>query len=225
MPFFRSPRRLATFVYRKQLRVFEVLNKNVLFNQVLNSTFRSSKAFEDRFDLYEHLNRCILQNAPIDYLEFGVWQGATIKKWCDLNRSGDSRFYGFDSFRGLPENWNETHSEGCFDVGGRPPIIDDSRVAFVTGLFQETLVGFLKNFRNNHRLVVHIDCDLYSSALYCLATLHPYLVPGSIVVFDEFRVLEDEFSAFCDYTRAFYRKWEGLAHTAIYSSVAMLVKE
>lgn len=225
MLFLRNPRKLATLLYRKRLPLFEVLNKNVLYNEVLESTFREAKAFDDRFDLYEYLNRSVLQEAPINYLEFGVWEGATIQKWCELNRARESRFYGFDSFEGLPERWNATHTKGCFDVGGRVPTITDPRVKFVKGLFQRTLIDFLKGFRNDHRLVVHIDCDLYSSALYCLVNLHPYLVPDSIVVFDEFRELEDEFSAFCDYTRAFYRKWEGLAHTAIYSNVAMVLKE
>ena len=225
MPFLSNPRKLATFFYRKRLPLFEVLNRNVLYNEVLKSTFAQAKAFEDRFDLYEYLNFDTLQGAPIDYLEFGVWQGLTIRRWCELNSSSDSRFYGFDSFEGLPENWNPRHPKGAFDVGGILPPIRDPRVRFIKGLFQKTLVEFLKEFHTDHRMVVHIDCDLYSSALCCLTLLHPHLVPGSIVVFDEFRELEDEFSAFTDYTRAFYRKWKGLACTPLYSNVALLVEE
>lgn len=225
MRLLHNPRKLATFFYRKRLPLFEVLNKNVLYNQIVKSTFAQAKSLEDRFGLYKHLNCDALQGAPIDYLEFGVWQGATIQKWCELNSSSDSRFYGFDTFDGLPENWNARHLKGCFGVGGIVPRVLDPRVRFIKGLFQNTLTGFLKEFRSDHRLVVHVDCDLYSSALCCLTLLHPYLVPGSIVVFDEFRELEDEFSAFIDYTRAFYRKWKGLAYTPLYSNVALLVEE
>lgn len=225
MPLLRNPRKLATFFYRKRLPLFEVLNKNVLYNQVLKSTFAEAKAFEDRFRLYEYLNCNSLQGATINYLEFGVWQGVTIKKWCELNSSLESRFYGFDTFDGLPENWNARHPQGSFDVNGNLPDITDPRVRFIKGLFQKTLAGFLEGFRNSNRMVVHVDCDLYSSALCCLTLLHPHLTPGSIVIFDEFRELEDEFSAFCDYTRSFYRKWRGLAYTPLYSNVALQVEE
>jgi len=38
-------------------------------------------------------------------LEFGVWQGESTRFFAGLNRSPSSRFYGFDSFEGLPEDW------------------------------------------------------------------------------------------------------------------------
>lgn len=73
---------------------------------------------------------------------------------------------------------------------------------------------------------MHIDCDLYSSALFSLTTLDRFLVPGSIVLFDEFRDLENEFAAFLDYTRAFYRSWEALGYAQFHDHVAfVLTKE
>src|SRR5271165_3537305 len=225
MPLIKNPRKWATFLYRKRIPLFEVLNKNVLYKQVLDDKFRNAKEFESRFHLYEYLNREILANEPIQYLEFGVWEGATLKKWCELNSNPQSSFYGFDTFEGLPEDWNANHPKGAFHVQGKMPEIGDARARCVKGLFQESLPGFLKTFRNDRRLVVHIDSDLYSSALYCLAKLNDFLAPGSLVLFDEFRELEDEFSAFWDYTRAFYRQWEGLGFATFYTHVAFMVKE
>ncbi|HTQ97088.1 MAG TPA: class I SAM-dependent methyltransferase [Candidatus Acidoferrum sp.] len=219
-----NPRRLASLIYRKRIRLFDSLNKNTLYNHVLKTVFAGAPEFPDRFSLYAHINREILANEPIQYLEFGVWRGVSLQKWCELNSAPESRFYGFDTFEGLPEDWNKNHPRGSFDVAGKMPAPRDPRVNFTKGLFQETLADFLKGFSGIGRMVVHIDCDLYSSALFCLATLHPLLKPGSIIIFDEFRELDDEFSAFWDYSRAFYRKWRGLGFALFYTHVALLVE-
>src|SRR6266545_4942707 len=80
--------------------------------------------------------------APIDYLEFGVYEGVSIRYFAERHRDPESRFVGFDTFSGLPENWRE-FGPGHFDVNGRVPSIKDSRVSFVPGLFQDTLPTFL----------------------------------------------------------------------------------
>jgi hypothetical protein len=98
--------------------------------------------FESRQDLYRHLNNEIAANGPIDYLEFGVYQGDAINFWTDLNRHPDSRFFGFDTFEGLPEDWRFFTSvvpRGTWGMGGKPPEIRDPRVNFIKGIFQESL--------------------------------------------------------------------------------------
>ena len=47
----------------------------------------------------------VLAEEPIDYLEFGVRYGDSLFKWSGLNAHPDSRFIGFDSFEGIPEDW------------------------------------------------------------------------------------------------------------------------
>lgn len=66
--------------------------------------------------------------------------------------------------------------------------------------------GFLRDFRPRHRLLVHIDSDLYSSTLYVLTMFDRLLTPGTIVVFDEFFSSSHEFQAFYDYSRSYYRQ-------------------
>ena len=68
-----------------------------------------------------------------------------------LNTREQSRFFGFDSFEGLPEDWGDV-PRGMFAVEGRAPHIDDARVQFVQGLFQETLYGFLAYYVRAPRL-------------------------------------------------------------------------
>jgi len=130
-----------------------------------------------------------------------------MKHWLYINNHPDSTFDGFDTFTGLPEDWGD-HGAGTFNVEGKLPDLQDSRLNFHKGLFQETLPGFLKNFSTNHQLVINIDSDIYSSALYCLSSLDHLIKPGTILLFDEFLDPMHEFSAFYDYSRSFYKKWE-----------------
>ena len=55
-------------------------------------------------------------------------------------------------------------------------------------------------------MVMNIDSDLYSSALYVLTSMHPLLRSGDYVYFDEFFDALNEFSAFNDYVRAYNSK-------------------
>uniref|UniRef100_UPI00404B878F TylF/MycF/NovP-related O-methyltransferase n=1 Tax=Gelidibacter sp. TaxID=2018083 RepID=UPI00404B878F len=163
-----------------------------------------------RNQLYTYLNTSI-QNEAISYCEFGVFKGASIKYWSTINTNLDSRFYGFDTFSGLPEDWDNFTGglqKGTFDTKGQLPNIDDNRVQFYKGLFQDTLPGFLNNYKSNNLLVVNIDADLYSSTLFVLTQMHPILRKGSIIIFDEFSSVLNEFRAFEDYCKAYSVKFE-----------------
>ena len=134
-----------------------------------------------------------------------------------MNRDPQSRFIGFDSSEGLPEDWLGNYTKGTFDVGGAVPQIDDERVNFIKGWFQNTLPGFLKEFTPRSRLVVHSDSDLYSSTLFTLATLNTQLVPGSVIIFDDFWMPTHVFRAFTDYRSAFWRSAHAVAMTSDYA--------
>jgi hypothetical protein len=210
--------------YRRRLDWLDKLNENVDFVAKVPPLFRSAAATPDPTTLYRQVNDIALRNVPIDYLEFGVYEGWSIRQWSQLNPHPGSRFVGFDTFTGLPEDWNALRKAGAFDVKGVSPSDTDSRVTFVAGLFQKTLVDFLRGFELRNQLVVHIDCDLYSSTLFCLATLDRHMPPGSVVIFDEFYDVLHEFAAYRDYTAAFMRSWDGIAYTPQYVQVALRLK-
>jgi hypothetical protein len=183
--------------------------------------------FDDRIELYSHLNSHLLHNEPIRFLEFGVYQGASLREWVRLNTHADSRFWGFDSFTGLPEPWRRftgTTAAGAFDLNGSIPDIPDRRVRLVKGYFQDTLTGFFETQHavDESRLVIHCDADLYSSTLYVLATVNRVMVPGTIIVFDEFSSVLHEFRAFSDFLESFRRQARGVAAAGpFYSRVAV----
>ncbi len=206
-----------------------MLNNNAEFKREVGTWFANAKEFPPRGDdgtgYYDFIQSSIICNEKIDYLEFGVYQGESMQEWCRLNTNQDSRFFGFDTFEGLPETWTAAQKKGAFNVGGVLPQIADPRVSFVKGLFQESLYPFLDDFRPRGRLVIHFDADLYSSTLFCLAAMDRFLSAGSVLMFDEFYDLSNEFAAFLSYTRAFYRRCVGVAYTTAYTQVAFLITD
>ena len=178
--------------------------------------------FASREAIYRHIADTILKDEPIDFLEFGVREGGTMRSWLGLNAHPESRFYGFDTFTGLPEEWNY-FGKGAFSAGGKVPDIADPRVEFIAGLFQDTLPGFLQTFTPRTRLVINNDSDLYSSTLYTLTMLHSRLVPGSIVIFDEFSSPLHEFRALHDYLGAYNRRATPIALNTDYAMQAAFV--
>jgi O-methyltransferase len=159
----------------------------------------------NRFSVYEKLvNEIGLGKAQIQYLEFGVHKGTSIRWWLEANNHEDSRFTGFDCFHGLPEEWGKV-PKGEFSTHGAVPDVDDKRCAFVEGLFQETLNHFdMPDL--NAVTILHLDADLYSSTLYVLTLLNEKLKTGDILIFDEFAYATDEFRAFLDFQSATRRE-------------------
>jgi O-methyltransferase len=216
-------RRAASFIYPRSIELLDRLNLNATFRNVVNAHFGTSAVAEDRYRLYRRVHETFVGEAAITYLEFGVWKGDSITCWAKMNSHPESRFYGFDTFTGLPEDWNKLSPRGAFDLNGNVPAVNDSRVTLIPGLFQKSLYSFLVDFKAAHPIIVHIDCDLYSSALFVLTALDRVLRPGTIIIFDEFVDLQHEFAAFLDYTQSFYRQWRALAHTRQYVQVAVML--
>lgn len=204
--------------YMPYVGIIDKLNRRPLFH-----SFRQKNANVPSFSTREAMWSFIASRtaAAIDYLEFGVHEGHSILHFAQQNKSPDSRFYGFDCFTGLPEDWNADFARGRFDTGGRAPETTDSRVRFVVGMFQDTLSKFLADFRTSKQIVVHIDCDLYSSALYCLTKLDAILPKGSILIFDEFGDVLHEFRAAHDYMASYRREFRVICSHDDFFTVAV----
>ena len=178
--------------------------------------------FPSREKMYEYVHSAVLCEAPIDYIEFGVADGASLSHWCALNHHATSRFFGFDCFTGLPEDWSATHSKGMFNRNGQPPDVPDRRVRFQVGLFQDSLPSFLASYRPSNRVVIHIDGDLYSSALYTLTMMETIIYPNTLVIFDEFWDALHEYRALTDYSAAYRRPFQIIAAADRFSQVAVM---
>lgn len=196
-------------------------NKKVSFTDF----YKPRRNYLDRFKLYQYvMDTAQLAEQKIHYMEFGVASGHSYKWWLANNKSADSRFFGFDTFEGLPEDW-AMHKKG--DMSHGVPIVDDRRASFYKGLFQDTFYKFLEEYRSKEQTqkVIHMDADLYSSTLFVLTMLAPYLKPGDIILFDEFSVPNHEFAAWNDFLRSYYLEFETLgAVNNFYQCAFRLVK-
>ncbi len=184
--------------------------------------FTIKRIYDKRYGLYDHIAKSLqLQNEPITYLEFGVSKGFSFRWWLNENHHPDSKFYGFDTFEGLPEAWGKFRKG---DMGASTPEVDDERATFVKGLFQETLYSFIdKNSLNQRRTIIHLDADLFTATIFVLATLHRHLKKGDILLFDEFNVPNHEFHAFHIFEDSFGIKYRVLAGANNYFQLAMEV--
>ncbi|MGG5807960.1 TylF/MycF/NovP-related O-methyltransferase [Falsiroseomonas sp. CW058] len=107
------------------------------------------------------------------------------------------RFIGFDSFEGIPpaapgENAGP-FAAGTYAAAEEVPRghlartgVDMGQVHFVKGFFNETCTPQTAAALGLREIaVLHIDSDLYSSALTALDFCTPFLRDGSVVIFDE----------------------------------------
>jgi len=133
--------------------------------------------------------------------EFGVRNGHTINLLATL--FPDRVLYGFDSFKGIPEGWNNEPA-GSYTTGGRLPKVAPN-VTLVDGWFDATLPGFARELTEPLALL-NIDCDIYSSTKTIFDALGSHIDVGTVIIFDEYinnkTWREDEFKAFQEWVVA-----------------------
>ena len=137
------------------------------------------------FDIPRELMRYALGRASINgiYAEFGVNQGGTIN-YIAKKKPGCT-VHGFDSFEGLPEDWaGNSMFAGYFDHKGAMPKVA-SNVVLHKGWFDATAPKFAAGHAGPLAFL-HVDCDLYSSTATIFEALGDRIVPGTVIVFDEY---------------------------------------
>ena len=190
---------LLNLAYLSKVSKWVSANKGIAFNDFYSPAWDYNK----RYKLYEFLFREKGLDNEICYLEFGVSAGLSFMWWVEHNTKPGSGFYGFDTFEGLPEDWGG-FKKGAMTTNSSIPAIEDPRAKFIKGLFQDTLPGFVKTLDKSRRKVIMMDADLYTSTLYALTSLAPYMNKGDIILFDQFNVPRHEFLAFQNFISSYY---------------------
>jgi hypothetical protein len=178
--------------------------------------------FRDRRDIWESIGTAI-GNQPAVYLEFGVDEGFSIRYWAKLLTHPASHLHGFDSFDGLPEKWRTDYEAGHFSHGGRIPTVDDRRVKFFKGWFNETLPKYTVPAEHTC-LVINLDADLYSSTSYVLAHLCAAITPGTYIYLDEFAYRYHELKAFDEFMKTSGKSFEAVGATKDLQHVAFVCR-
>ena len=211
------------------LRNFNVLrswiSKENRNNLLINDFYSWKRDYPKRIKLFELVSDHYgLDKKPVCYLEFGVASGSSFFWWMKKNMHPDSVFRGFDTFEGLPEEWGG-FKKGAMAFGQQD--VADQRAAFIRGIFQDTLHQFIES--NKQLLIekpklIHLDADLFSSTIFVLSQLYPYLKKGDIIFFDEFNVANHEFLAFKIFTESFYVRLRLIAAVNNFYQTAFIVE-
>ncbi|MAH84082.1 MAG: hypothetical protein CBB68_07025 [Rhodospirillaceae bacterium TMED8] len=136
------------------------------------------------FDRREEVLDLAIQRMPTkgSILEFGVAGGDSIRY---IASKTHRTVHGFDSFRGLPEDWPGRHElRGHYSTEGHVPSVP-SNVVLHEGWFEQTLPLFLEA-NPDPAAMIHVDCDLYSATKTLLEALSDRLTKNTIIVFDEY---------------------------------------
>lgn len=163
------------------------------------------------------------------WLDFCIGKTSATTQHILRNSPPNIIMYGFDWFRGLPEDWvvskSEIHQKGTFSISSNEKRISDfvsqlekanPKLRVVVGLIQDTLPKFLEE-HDGPCAFIHFDCDLYSSTESALRLLRDRLVPGTVIAFDEIwnfdNYRECEYAAFLEHIHGNFN-YEFIAHVS-----------
>jgi len=189
----------------------EYIENNMVMAKALNSKF---EVFDFCFSQEDKLTDGLV-------CEFGVYKGETInyiakKLQCDV--------FGFDSFEGLPENWRNGFEQGIFKINKESFSKYENNIQIIQGLFNQSLPIFLSNHAKPISFL-HIDCDLYSSTKTIFDLLGDRLLPGTIIVFDEYfnypSWKKHEYLAFSEFINNSTLNCEYLCYNKFHEQVAV----
>lgn len=214
MPLFNSGKsrrtRNISYIQKKIMRYLrDAYAKDLLFNLELEAMRESIVYIKQNmnnsmiFTNWHNLHTHAMEHAKVNglFLEFGVKKGDTIREIAAMT---SNNVHGFDSFQGLPEDWTGTILlKGRFNKQGKLPKVPGN-VLLHPGWFNESLPLF-KNQYPDPIAYMHIDCDLYSSTRIIFEQLGDRIVPGTVIVFDEYfnypNWQQHEYKAFQEFIR------------------------
>jgi|SanBayMetagenome_1026888.scaffolds.fasta_scaffold00198_9 O-methyltransferase len=141
------------------------------------------------------------------YIEFGVLNGASMIEAWGILRGLLTHIYGFDSFFGLPklseDDLKSKNLMPSFDQGNFSSMsckrvqetiiastygLDPALLTLIEGLYEESLPLFdISSLKDQGPcLVVHVDCDLYSSSLDVFHFIESVATTGTWLLLDDY---------------------------------------
>ena len=177
---------------------------------------------ELHFDKWYFFDSIIKQSITAKpFYEFGVWRASSFKYLIKAFKKG----YGFDTFTGLPEDWDlgsHLEKKGVYTNDGNIPKIKGGE--FIVGKFEDTLPIFFSESRPVAS-VINFDADLYSSTICALNFSKQVMDKDTILIFDEFIINEsweqDEFKALNEFCSINHYSYEVIAISFYTKQVAV----
>jgi len=189
---------------------------------------RTSADYEQ--SIHKHLLDSV-KKVTVDghWCEFGVRQGRSLN-WL-IDAYPGQVIHAFDSWEGLPEEWN--HGTGI--VAGMscdPPVVPD-HIQLHKGWFKDTLPVWKQEHTDTIGFL-HMDADIYSSTKEVLVSLNNQIVPGTVITFDEFcnfrlsgkmrKWQDQEFLALVEWLDEYGREIKPLNRNWAYQASCVVIK-
>lgn len=179
-----------------------------------NFQIYTRRVFLKRFLAHYELFRQTL-DLPGDIVELGVYRGASLMAWAnflEVRCMGDraKQVIGFDNWQGFtafdPKDGKEdlrvNKVLGGYNGGAFKEILLDAiaifdqdrfiphkpRILLVDGDIEQTVPRFVEEQPGLRISLLHIDCDLYRPTRTALEALWPRVVPGGMLIFDDYGV-------------------------------------
>jgi O-methyltransferase len=127
------------------------------------------------------------EHLPGIIAEVGVYKGGTAYLICSLTNKD---VLLFDTFEGMPEvdGTKDLHLKGDFSdtsqLAVKSLLGGFSNACIYKGIFPEDTAQYLE--KDDVFSFVHLDCDIYTSVKESLEFFYPRMVPGGVIVFDDY---------------------------------------
>ena len=186
--------------------------------------------------LHAMLEGLINDRIPGDVIECGAWRGGAsiymkgVIDALDTDNPNPRKVLVADTFRGFPKAKDTIDTDGWaiqnFAVGGADAVrstfqrygLFDDNVVLLEGLFNETL----PTAPTEAIALIRLDCDMYRSTLDALDALYDKVVPGGIIVHNNWQYTSAR-AAFLDFRRL--RRLEHLPLHLVDGNAMAFVKE
>tara|TARA_B100001057_G_scaffold499443_1_gene610119 strand:+ start:1470 stop:1901 length:432 start_codon:yes stop_codon:yes gene_type:complete len=128
-----------------KLRYIQIIETFPILKSNKFESLKEAKFFKSRIEIWDNIIEFFL-DTDLDFYEFGVHKGESIRYFSEKLINKNNSFIGFDSFEGLPEVYNHgSLSKGHFSTNGEIPNIEDVRVKFIKGFFNEKKMKYKMN--------------------------------------------------------------------------------
>lgn len=152
---------------------------------------------------YELFKRVV--ELPGDIVEGGVFRGTGVLYWAKLmqifNPLSQRKVVGFDTFAGYPDSDSAHEKESgqkfVADAGTKATSMDEilgaardlglaQRVELIAGDATRTIEEYVRNNPGFRVALLNLDFDTHDPTAAALRHLYLLVVPGGVVVFDEY---------------------------------------
>lgn len=141
---------------------------------------------ERQFNVYQHAREALKREGSV--VECGVYRGGTALLLAELCGGGAAaaRLHLFDTFEGMPvsDPRYDAYEVGSFrdtSLEAVRGLLVGHDACFHPGRIPETFVDLPEEIA-----FAHVDVDQYESVAACIEAIHPRLVRGGVILFDDY---------------------------------------